>query len=690
VNSRLNLRFVILAVLVMAWPCVAQSLPAASVPSSATAPAQSQPQLVADSKPAYYTYDDDKVGPKSNFALGSLDPKSGYLFHVDLTNQGAAVDTLRLTDFFMNVEDKQLYQKLKDEEKYEAAVAANPKKYGGHYRLLNPVISPSGSYLPLETKSLTLEGHKHPFVHNDLWKKVNAPATTKPSSDGTKEDQESVSYDWMLFRGENKPFLRLTKTYTIRKNDYTLYMSLKVENLSGEAISVGIDQAGPCGVTESASQRDYLAAYWGRYISVDNVVGVHSKYVKDADSMTPGVPQIVGWTNKKDDANGADPVLWIGLANKFFGSMMYLESPTPDRLAALEYKANFYEAAAKDTGDAMTYVTGVNVQKLALSAGQSKTLNFQVFAGPKKRDVLENRDDGGSGKEIYQKLKYIGIVDISRGGCSYCTWEPLIFGMMWLLVALANTVGFHNYGVAIILLVVLVRVLLHPLTKKGQVSMMKMQKMAPLANKLKEKYANDKETLNREMMNLYKTQGAAPILGFLPMILQMPIWIALYTACSISVELRHAAFLPVWLTDLAAPDALIKFAAPLHVPFVGWSIYGLNLLPLLLAVATVLQAKLTPQSAPPGSPDAAKQQKMMMYMMPIMMLVFFYSMPSGLTLYIMASTFAGVGEQWVIRRHIRQKEAMEAALETTVEVPGKGSRSSRPRKPKGPNWTKNS
>ena len=168
------------------------------------------------------------------------------------------------------------------------------------------------------------------------------------------------------------------------------------------------------------------------------------------------------------------------------------------------------------------------------------------------------------------------------------------------------------------------------------------------------------------------------------MMLQMPIWIALWTALNASVELRHAAFLPWWIIDLAAPDALITFGQ--KVPFLGESF---NLLPILLTISMFLQTKLNPQMAGAGStPQQQQQKKMMKYMMPGMMLLFFYQAPSGLTLYIMASTTASVIEQMLIRKHIRDRDAAEEAATATVPMPGKRFRDSRPKKPKGPNWFK--
>ncbi len=140
---------------------------------------------------------------------------------------------------------------------------------------------------------------------------------------------------------------------------------------------------------------------------------------------------------------------------------------------------------------------------------------------------------------------------------------------------------------------------------------------------------------------------------------QMPLWIALYSAIYASIELRGAAFLPFWITDLSVPDALFRFKT-VTLPIFG-KLTSFNLLPLMMGVAFYLQQKLMPKpAAATASPQAAQQQKMMMIMMPIMFPLMLYKAPSGLNLYIMASTFAGVIEQFVIRKHIREKEQDES------------------------------
>ena len=169
-------------------------------------------------------------------------------------------------------------------------------------------------------------------------------------------------------------------------------------------------------------------------------------------------------------------------------------------------------------------------------------------------------------------------------------------------------------------------------------------------------------------------------MGMLPMFVQMPIWVALWSAVYTSIDLRGAAFLPFWITDLSAPDALVRFST-VTVPLLGWKVDAFNLLPILMGIAFYLQQKLTPQqAAASANPQVAQQQKMMMIMMPLLFPLMLYTAPSGVNLYIMASTFAGVIEQYVIKKHIREKE--EAESKGLVAVTSKTGGKVKKKKPK--------
>jgi YidC/Oxa1 family membrane protein insertase len=293
-----------------------------------------------------------------------------------------------------------------------------------------------------------------------------------------------------------------------------------------------------------------------------------------------------------------------------------------------------------------------NILAATGQADSSKTYKFQMYLGPKDKSLFDKN-------EQYNNLGFSHTIDFMGCCCPAKIIKPLAFGILALMKGMYGFIP--NYGVVIIVLVFFMRLCMHPITKKSQVSMSKMSQLAPKAEEIKKKYANNKAEMNKQMMALYREQGASPIMGFLPMMVQMPIWISLWSAVYASIDLRGAAFLPFWITDLSMPDALYRFGSPLVVPLLGWKIASVNLLPLMMGVAFYLQQQLMPtQASASTNPQMAQQQKMMKIMMPLLFPLMLYNAPSGVSLYIMASTFAGVFEQHVIRKHIREKEQAES------------------------------
>ncbi len=667
-------------------PAATQPDQSATQPDQAAA-GQDKPEQVAEKPEEAATgkikwYDNRKKDGEDVY-LGSLVKDDDYLLSLQIDPRGAGVYSAKLTQEFVTVEDKRLWEK--DPKEYEKLQQAEPEKYKGHYSVLNPVYREKNHLLSYATGELKiyLGEDEKPARTVDLagvyWQRTVAEPTVG-------KDSQSMSFYYKLWRsvgdGPLQEILKITKTYTVRKNDYSVGMSLAFENLSGEKLRISLDQFGPTGLRREDVSGDTREVVYGWFDPEKDKVNV--KVEKKSSGKFLGLfgSDKLGLNDRQYPSHRSDsdePGLWIAATNKFFASIMYIKPTGKGELNSPDWKAKFYYAEIEEWKDSRTFRTGVEIPELELAVGSAvKRMDFDIYVGPKKRSIFEDNKDEYF-REEYKDLQYVGTIDF--GGC-WCTFTWLALAMMWLLQVFSAFV--HNWGVAIILLVILVRVVLHPLTKKSQVSMMKMQKLAPQMQKLKEKYADDREALQKEMMKFYKEQGASPILGCLPMLIQMPIWIALWTGISASFELRHAAFLPFWLTDLAAPDALISWSKDL--PLIGPSF---NLLPLLMAVGMYLQTKLNPSMAgAAATPDQQKQQKMMKVMMPVIFTIFLYQAPSGVTLYIMASMFGSVLEQYVIRKHIREKEAAAAAAETTVKMPGKASRDSRPKKPKGPFWMK--
>jgi len=196
-----------------------------------------------------------------------------------------------------------------------------------------------------------------------------------------------------------------------------------------------------------------------------------------------------------------------------------------------------------------------------------------------------------------------------------------------------------NYGIAIIILTICTKLVLWPLGNKSYKSMSEMKKIQPLMAELREKYKSDKKQMNQELMALYKTYKINPMGGCLPMVLQIPVFFALYRMLYQAIELRHTPFV-LWITDLSAPDRLFEFS--FSVPFMQPP-FGIPVLTLVMGATMFLQQKMSP---PPGDPAQAK----MMMLMPIVFTFIFINFSSGLVLYWLVNNVLSIGQQYYIQQ----------------------------------------
>ncbi len=257
-------------------------------------------------------------------------------------------------------------------------------------------------------------------------------------------------------------------------------------------------------------------------------------------------------------------------------------------------------------------------ERFNIPAGSTVEHSYLVYAGPNSYPELRSYGFG------FQKL-------ISKG-----FFGPLRIGMIFIMDWCYNWIP--NYGVAIILLTMLIKLLFTPLTHISFVSMRRMAELQPKIKALQAQHKEDPKKLQKEMMGLYKKHKVNPLSGCLPMLLQMPIFIALYQGLSQAVQLREAPFI-WWIKDLSEPDKL--FTLPFTLPLLG---DGVNILPLIMLGSMIWQQKLNPASG--MSPE---QEKMMMFM-PLIFGVIFYNLPSGLVLYWTVSNFLTILHQGVIKK----------------------------------------
>ena len=258
-----------------------------------------------------------------------------------------------------------------------------------------------------------------------------------------------------------------------------------------------------------------------------------------------------------------------------------------------------------------------------LDPAAGKTYEYSLFYGPKKLTLL-NEVGYNLGKIVN-----FGWFDVIA--------KPMLYLLNWFYSIV------HNYGVAIILVTIILKAIFWPITQKGLKSMKNMQKLQPKVVKLKEKYKNDPTRMNQEMMSLYKTYKVNPLGGCLPMVLQIPVFFALYKVLLQSIELRHAPFM-LWINDLSAPDRLYL---GFDIPYLG----GLPVLTLLMGASMFLQQKMTPTTADPT------QAKIMMFL-PLIFTVMFVNFASGLVLYWFINNLLSIFQQYLINR---QRKPVPAA-----------------------------
>jgi len=304
----------------------------------------------------------------------------------------------------------------------------------------------------------------------------------------------------------------------------------------------------------------------------------------------------LGCTTTDDDdadffAPAQDKIRWCGGSNKYFASLIKAEKPfdklLPKRMLvpALENTKEYYIAAL-----------GGSYKNISIASGIEETFSFKCYNGPKIIPQLAKFDK-----------KAPEILNLSWGGPMDWIAEKLLS----FLIYLHGLCG--SYGWSIIIITVMVRTLFWPITQKANKSMKRMQKLQPQMKEIKAKYKDDPQTMNSKVMELYRTEKVNPLGGCLPILLQIPVFIALYSTLNGAVELRQESFW--WIQDLAKPDTVA-------------TIFGLAINPLVISMTglMVLQQRLTPAAMDPA------QQKMMMFM-PVVMLFMLYSLPAGLTLY---------------------------------------------------------
>ncbi|AEH44513.1 membrane protein insertase, YidC/Oxa1 family [Thermodesulfatator indicus DSM 15286] len=260
--------------------------------------------------------------------------------------------------------------------------------------------------------------------------------------------------------------------------------------------------------------------------------------------------------------------------------------------------------------------------KITFAPHEEKQINLKLYFGPKSLDELKK-----VGYHL-DKAIHFGFFDPIA--------KPLLYALKFFYKYT------HNYGISIILLTVLIRIIFWPLNHISMKNMKKMKDLQPIIARLKEKYGDDKEKLNQELMRIYKTYKVNPFMGCLPMIIQIPVFFSLYKVLLMAIELRHAPFF-AWIKDLSSPDRL---PVGIDIPYLG----GIPVLTILMGISMYFQQKLTPTSMDPT-------QEKMMLLMPIFFTILFVNFPSGLVLYWLTNNILSIVQQVITNKMLERSRA---------------------------------
>ena len=417
-------------------------------------------------------------------------------------------------------------------------------------------------------------------------------AETLWRADGTTlEPGKPVTLRW-----ENGAGLRFTRTLALDVN-YMFTITQRVENSGAEAVKLF-----PYGLISRRGTPDVT----GFYILHEGLLGVFDETLKEVDYDDLRDTGIV-----QQSSRGG----WIGITDKY-----WLAALVPDQKAV----ANSRFVYRRDDG-VDKYQVDFLGEQLELAPGATVETESHLFAGAKEVALLDG----------YESDLGIARFDLAIDfGWFYFLTKPIFY----VLIYINERVG--NYGVAILLLTILIKLIFFPLANKSYTAMSKMKKLQPEMIKLREQFGEDKARLNQEMMALYKREKANPASGCLPIVVQIPVFFALYKVLFVTIEMRHAPFFG-WIQDLSAPDptSVFNLFGLIPIPLPDFLLIGVW--PLIMGLTMFLQQKLNPQPADP------MQAKIFMFL-PIMFTFLLARFPAGLVIYWAWNNLLSIIQQKVI------------------------------------------
>jgi YidC/Oxa1 family membrane protein insertase len=607
--------------------------------------------------------------------IGRLDPAPGNPFEMEVRFHpaGAGIESIRLAHSFESV-----------------------RRGAAHDVVQQVVVRPgtNEALVPMAAQALSLNDSLIPMVypHKAVWRQT-APG----------------QFEAVVVDASGQRVATIRRHYRLEPGRFDLTLDQRIENLSPEPIRVAWHQYGPVSLPRGriAYGGDVRRLRFGyllgprtdpsqQFVDATRFLTPHHDVLgSPLDGARTQWPERVLWPN---DASRSDSLslVWTATTNRYFAAAIFPAAvpvlgagpggPMYDKRFQLvgtlrRYVINAGLTPRGEPDDA--FVLALSSPPMTLQPGQAADVSHGIYAGPLSKAIITRAPaSAGTGAASMPRILGLdGLVIYTFGGpCGFCTFQWLT-GLLRAFLGTLHDYVLFDWSLAIIVLVFCVRLLLHPITKRSQVSMLRfgkqMQAIAPKQRALQEKYRNDPAKLREETARLMREENInyGQALGCLPMFFQTPIWIALFAMLYFTYELRHQpAFFGLFqaltgghwgfLADLAEPDHFVPFGASFHVPLISGlmgPIESINLLPILLGILFYVQQKyLTPAPSAPLTPEQESQQKIMRFMTVVMFPLFMYNMPSGLTLYTMTNSILGILESRYIRAHAERLDALRA------------------------------
>lgn len=638
-------------------PATTEDQPADQTPDQPTAQPSDQSVPAAELLDGLHAAElGDPTAPIVRTSLGSLGEQGDYLVKLEPSRYGAGIAQMRLARYLR--------------AQHEAA----PE--GGR---------PDDEFVSVQHEyDYQADGVTPMSVWAVQINDVLVPLQGIPDIDGLERrmwiEQAPGRFKARVDNAAGQPVLEIIRTIGLEPGSYNITFNHRLINRTTQPLTVSLVQVGPV-------ELEQIASYGGdkrrvRYGYLTSPEQDPSQQVVLGDSQLKAHSQLIGkrdkatgrydsplefWPTGKSSDQGKS-LVWIAQTNRYFGAAAFAPidptSPAPDKVL---HAAAVVERVLLNRGDdppvLALRLTSDPIDLAPAGAPHAEhTLGVGLYAGPLAKRTI-------AADPIRQSLAMDDLVAYNFGGfCAICTFSWLT-GPLIALLRFVHDNLVYDWALSIIVLVLIVRTILHPVTRWSQIKMQRftrqMQAIGPKQKKIQEKYKDDRKRLQQEMAKVWREEGISPagMLGCLPMFLQTPVWIALYATLYYAIELRdQSAFFGLFqqfggwhfLGDLSQPDHFITFPgwSGFAVPLMG-TIKSINLLPVLLGVVFFMHQKyMTPPSTGTMTPEQESTQKIMKVMMVVMFPVFMYNAPSGLAMYFIANSTLGIIETKWIRKHI--------------------------------------